>query len=215
MPKSRGPGVLRRLAAFLIRGPEAAFILADLDDAMERELARGIPLWRARSRYAVNVFGSAVSVWRTRWRMPKLGVSGLDVKLGARMFVKHPGVTIVGAGDLTDHPRRVERLPQLVAEGHLHELVGQGRLPAFRLFGKRAVGGRDHAGGRYQLRGAAGSQQSRESEDYACEHVRRSSRRRTAAGSARCSWRPATRRRRRWEPTRARRCRRRTPSRSG
>ncbi len=68
MTDARGPGVLRRLAAFLIRGPESAFILSDLDDAMERELARGIPLWRARWRYAVNVFGSAFSVWRTRWR---------------------------------------------------------------------------------------------------------------------------------------------------
>ncbi len=93
MPKPRGPGVLRRLAALLIRGPEAAFILADLDDAMERELARGIPLWRARWRYAVNVFGSAFSVWRTRWRMPNLGMSWLDVKLGLRMLVKQPGLT--------------------------------------------------------------------------------------------------------------------------
>ena len=95
MPKSRGPGVLRRLAALLIRGPESAFILADLDDTMERELARGIPLWRARWRYAMNVFASAFSVWRTRWRMPNLGMSWLDVKLGLRMLVKQPGLTLV------------------------------------------------------------------------------------------------------------------------
>ncbi|MEE8148299.1 MAG: hypothetical protein V3T24_11885, partial [Longimicrobiales bacterium] len=65
MTNYRGPGVLRWLAALLIRGPEAGVSLAEMDDAMERELARGIPLWRARWRYGVNVFGSAFSVWRT------------------------------------------------------------------------------------------------------------------------------------------------------
>jgi len=62
---------------------------------MERELARGIPLWRARWRYGVNLFGSALSVWRTGWRAPKLGISWLDVKLGLRMLVKQPGLTLV------------------------------------------------------------------------------------------------------------------------
>ena len=36
-----------------------------------------------------------ISAWRTRWRVPKLGVSLLDVKLGLRMLVKHPGLTAV------------------------------------------------------------------------------------------------------------------------
>ncbi len=95
MLDSRGPGVLRRLAAFLIRGPEATFILADMDDALERELARGIPLWRMRWRYAVNMFGSAFSVWRARRQVPNLGFSWLNVKLGLRLLVKHPGLTCV------------------------------------------------------------------------------------------------------------------------
>ena len=95
MPNPRGPGVLRRLAALLIRGPEAAFILTDLDDTMERERARGIPLWRARWRYAINMFGSAFSVWRTRGLRPNLGVYWLDVKLGLRMLAKQPGLTVV------------------------------------------------------------------------------------------------------------------------
>ncbi len=33
------PVFLRRLAAFLIRGPEAPFVLGDLDDAIECDLA--------------------------------------------------------------------------------------------------------------------------------------------------------------------------------
>lgn len=95
MSDSRDPGVLSRLAEMLIRGPGAEFILTDLDDAMERDLARGIPLWRARWRYAVNVCASAFSLWMPHWRVPTVGVSVLDVKVGLRMLVKHPGMTFV------------------------------------------------------------------------------------------------------------------------
>jgi len=92
-PDSRILGLLRRLAALLIRGPEAAFILADLDDATQRDRERGVPLWRAQWRYVVNVLASALSVSRTRWRVPSLGVSWLDVRLGLRLLVKQPGLT--------------------------------------------------------------------------------------------------------------------------
>ena len=96
-----GPWVLRRLASFLIRGPEAGFILADLDDAHERDVARGLPPWRARWRYATNVFASAYNVWRAGWWAPVLGISWLDVKLGARMLRKQPmltGVAVLALG---------------------------------------------------------------------------------------------------------------------
>ena len=89
---ARGPRLLRRLAALLIRGTGAEFIRTDLDDAMERDLARGLPWWQVRWRYAVNTIASAFNVLRARG-MPRLPLSGLDVKLGLRNLVKRPGLT--------------------------------------------------------------------------------------------------------------------------
>lgn len=51
--------VLRRLATLLIRSPDAQFILDDLDELRERDLAAGVPPWRARSRYVRNLLASA------------------------------------------------------------------------------------------------------------------------------------------------------------
>lgn len=56
---------LRRLAAWLIRGDAARFILADLDDALAGDLERGVPPWRARLRMSANIFASALSVARS------------------------------------------------------------------------------------------------------------------------------------------------------
>ena len=95
MNRGRSPAILRRLAALLIRGPEAPFIRADMEDAFERDLARGVPVWRARWRYAVNVLASALSVWRERLRPSGFGVSWIDVRLALRMIVKYPGLTCV------------------------------------------------------------------------------------------------------------------------
>lgn len=89
--------LLRRFAAMLVRGPDAPFILDDLDELFERDLVRGVPPWRARWRYARNLLASAASVWRARPRRRRGSViSWLDVKLGLRMLVKHPGLTLVG-----------------------------------------------------------------------------------------------------------------------
>lgn len=95
MPDSRGPGLLRRLAALLLRGSEAPFILADIDDAFEGDIAQGIPPWRAEWRYAVNMLGSVFSVGHTGFRVPRVAPSWLDVKVGLRMLVKQPGLTTV------------------------------------------------------------------------------------------------------------------------
>ena len=95
MTGSRVLRLLRRLAGALIRGPESVFILADLDDAVERDLERGIPLWRAQRRYAANVFGSALSVRRGRRRALNFGLSWLDVRIGLRLLLKQPGLTAV------------------------------------------------------------------------------------------------------------------------
>lgn len=93
--RSRGPGVLRWLAALLIRGADAPFIRADLEEAMRRDVSRGIPVWRARRRYAANVFASTWSIARSRLRMPETRISTLDVKLGLRMLEKQPALTVV------------------------------------------------------------------------------------------------------------------------
>lgn len=92
-PPGPRPGILGWLAALLIRGPEAAFILVDLDDALAQDVASGMPMWRARWRYAVNILGSAISVWRARWQPSGLRFSWIDVKLGLRMLVRYPGLT--------------------------------------------------------------------------------------------------------------------------
>jgi putative ABC transport system permease protein len=88
----------RRLAALIVRGPDARFILGDLDETLERD--RGASPWRARRKYAANALGSALSVGRTRLgsslrALPTLGFSWLDLKLGLRMLVKYPGLTLV------------------------------------------------------------------------------------------------------------------------
>jgi predicted permease len=83
------------LASLLIHGPEARYILSDLDDALERDAARGLSRARALGRYATNVAGSAASLIRASWTLPSHGVSWLDIKVGVRMLGKHPGLTAV------------------------------------------------------------------------------------------------------------------------
>jgi predicted permease len=92
--------LLRGLAALLVRGPDAPIVLGDLEEAMHRDLAGGTPAWRAHTRYLRNALGSAIALRRgqarrQRRRAPALGMSLLDVKLGLRMLVKHPGLTLV------------------------------------------------------------------------------------------------------------------------
>jgi len=63
---NRVVGALRRLAPRLVRGPDAPFVLADLEEAWERDLAKGIPRGRAALRYGRNLTASAVAVARAR-----------------------------------------------------------------------------------------------------------------------------------------------------
>ena len=93
--------VLRRVAARLIRGPDAPWILNDLEELMSRDLERGMSAGRARRRYARNAIGSAVSTWRARRREPGSLVSWLDVKLGLRMLVKYPVLSLVSVLGMT------------------------------------------------------------------------------------------------------------------
>jgi predicted permease len=89
------PRLLRRLAAILVRGPDAPYVRGDLETAYERDVERGLTVTRARRRYVTNMLVSAVSLAVARLRRPRLGVSILDVKLGLRMLRKHPGLTAV------------------------------------------------------------------------------------------------------------------------
>lgn len=90
---SRGLGLLRALAALLVRGPDAPYVLGDLDEGYARDLGRGVAPMRARIRYVRNAIGSAGSLVRRRARLPRVGASILDVKLGLRMLRKQPALT--------------------------------------------------------------------------------------------------------------------------
>lgn len=99
-----GPGrALRWLASVLIRGPGSRFVLGDLDEAMQRDLERGVPLGQARARYLGNTLASASSlawarVWRRVGTLRVPGLSWVDVKLGWRVLWKHPvlsGVSVL------------------------------------------------------------------------------------------------------------------------
>jgi predicted permease len=96
--------LLRRLAALLVRGPDAPFVLGDLEEARRRDLARGMSPGRIRIRYFGNMVGSAFTLARARFRhtppRPFSPVSWLDLKLGARMLVKHPLLTAVSVFSL-------------------------------------------------------------------------------------------------------------------
>lgn len=91
----RAPRMLRRLAALLIRGPEAPYVLVDLDDTFEREVTRGLSHATATTRYLVNALLSALQVLRGRFAQSSFRLSWIDVRLGLRMLVKHPTLTVV------------------------------------------------------------------------------------------------------------------------
>lgn len=93
----RLPKVLRAIAGRLIRSPDALFILDDMDEIRECDVARGMPSWRVWGRYGRNVLASAYSVWRgERRNRGRVGISLLDIKLGGRMLIKYPVVSLVG-----------------------------------------------------------------------------------------------------------------------
>lgn len=91
----QAPPLLRRLAALLIRGSEAPYVLVDLDDAFEREVRRGMSRTAAILRYLVNTMLSAVQVLRGRFAQSSFRLSWIDVRLGLRMLIKYPTLTLV------------------------------------------------------------------------------------------------------------------------
>jgi predicted permease len=116
------PRFLARLARLLIRGPEAGFVRVDLDDAFERDVTRGIPRSRAAWRYLVNTVLSAGSVLWGRLRGLSWRGSGIDVRLGLRMLIKYPALTLVAVFALAIG------LPVSLAPLHFADVI-EGELP--------------------------------------------------------------------------------------
>jgi predicted permease len=85
----------RFLAALLIRGAEAPYILRDLDDAFNHDVARGLSRGEVHRRDLRNILASAFSVWAASLRPSTWRPSFLDVRLGLRMIVRTPGLSIV------------------------------------------------------------------------------------------------------------------------
>lgn len=98
---ARAPWWLRRLAALLVRGPEAPFVRVDLDDAFDREVARGVTRAHAICRYLVNTCLSSLQLLRARFRQSSIRLSWIDVRLGLRMLIKYPTLTMVALFALT------------------------------------------------------------------------------------------------------------------
>lgn len=92
--------LLRRISRVLLHGPHAPEVLADLEEAYARDVARGIGRWRALGRRLTNLLGSAWTLWREGGRGHRGGISLLDVKLGWRMLWKHPLLTAVSVVSL-------------------------------------------------------------------------------------------------------------------
>ena len=85
----------RFLAALFIRGAEAPFILRDLDDSFNHDVARGLTPAEVRRRDLRNILASAVSVWAESLRPSAWRPSLVDVRLGLRTIVRTPWLSIV------------------------------------------------------------------------------------------------------------------------
>jgi predicted permease len=92
---AKPPRLLRLLVRLLIRGPDASYIVPDLDASFARDVERGLGRGRAVRRYAWNALGSVWSVWTAGLRGLVTHGIGLDAKLGLRMLAKQPLITAV------------------------------------------------------------------------------------------------------------------------
>jgi putative ABC transport system permease protein len=85
----------RLLAAVFIRGAEAPFILRDLDDSFNHDVARGLAPAAVRRRDLRNILASAGSVWAESLRPSAWRPSLVDVRLGLRTMLRTPGLSLV------------------------------------------------------------------------------------------------------------------------
>jgi putative ABC transport system permease protein len=85
----------RLLAAVFIRGADAPFILRDLDDSFDHDVARGLSPVEVRRRDLRNILASAVSIWAESLRPSAWRPSLVDVRLGLRTIARTPGLSLV------------------------------------------------------------------------------------------------------------------------
>ena len=93
--KQRRSRIPRLLATLLIRGAESPFILRDLDDSFDHDVARGLAPAEVRRRDRRNILASAGSVWAEALRPSAWLPTLMDVRLGLRMIVRTPGLSVV------------------------------------------------------------------------------------------------------------------------
>jgi predicted permease len=85
----------RLLASLFIRGADAPFILRDLDDSFDHDVARGLAPADVRRRDLRNIIASACSVWAESLRLSAWRPSLVDVRLGLRTIVRTPWLSLV------------------------------------------------------------------------------------------------------------------------
>ena len=87
--------LLRRLAA----PDEADILIGDLEEAHRARVARRGAVVAALLT-SLETADIALMLLRRRVRLPRLGMSWLDLKLGVRMLVRYPVLTLIGSGSL-------------------------------------------------------------------------------------------------------------------
>jgi putative ABC transport system permease protein len=85
----------RFLATLFIRGADAPFILRDLDDSFDHDVARGLKPAAVRRRDLTNILASAGNVWAQALRPSAWRPSLIDVRLGLRAMVRTPWLSLV------------------------------------------------------------------------------------------------------------------------
>lgn len=87
---------LRRLAARMVRGPQADLIRADLEELYARDRAREIPALRAHLRFVRRLLASTISIASNTWSRPRVPRFGwLDIKLAFRLLRRNAGISLV------------------------------------------------------------------------------------------------------------------------
>lgn len=92
MSAPRGPGFTRWILRTLLRGPDAEFVLGDIEEEYERVVAeQGADA--ARRWYRAQALGT-VSSWLTRRRVASLGTWSRESRLALRGLLRSPGYTL-------------------------------------------------------------------------------------------------------------------------
>lgn len=99
----RPPAVFRRILGMVVRRSHRQALLHDLDAEFEALHAEGVPPRAVRRWYRAQVWRSIVPLLAARMRLDGaagMRVSTLDVRLGLRMLVKSPLLTLAAAVSL-------------------------------------------------------------------------------------------------------------------